>query len=116
MVEQKITVPLGVNVQIPTEQTVKKYGLDEQGWLRILRDQGWVCPICKKPSSTGRYVVDHDHVRGFKKMAADEKRLYIRGITCWFCNHSYLGRGITVEKAKNVVAYLVAYAERKPKK
>ena len=39
MVEQKITVPLGVNVQIPTEQTVKKYGLDEQGWLRILRDQ-----------------------------------------------------------------------------
>ena|SRR3990172_8096558 len=113
---ERITIPLGRNIIVPTEPTLKKYGLDDQLWLAILRDQGWVCPICKKESTTGRFVVDHDHVKGFRKMAAEQKRLYIRGICCWFCNHAYLGRGITVEKAQNVVEYLVAYLARKPKK
>src|SRR3954468_21538370 len=116
MAEDYIQVPIGMNVQITTEASCKKYGLDQQGWLRILRDQGWKCPICDKPSGTGRYVVDHEHVKGFKKMLPEEKALYIRGICCWFCNHAYLGRGITIEKARNVVAYLVAYAQRRPKK
>lgn len=114
MDEFKITVPLGMNVQVPSEPTLKKYGLDEQMWLAILQAQGWVCPICEKPSSTGRYVVDHFHAPKYKELSPEDKRSLIRGITCWFCNHSYLGRGITVEKARNVLAYLEDFEARKP--
>lgn len=109
-----IVVPLGTNVQITAAASLKKYGIDEQMWLRMLKDQGWCCPICQKPSGTGRYVVDHEHVRGFKAMPPEKKRLYLRGVTDWFCNHSYLGRGITVEKSRNVTAYLEAYEARRP--
>jgi hypothetical protein len=98
----------------PTPATLKKYGLTSQEWWDILHGQGDVCPICKKVPSTGRFVIDHEHVRGWKDMPPDERKLYVRGITCWFCNHSYLGRGITVDKAMNTVSYLAAYAERRP--
>ena len=116
MTKEKIVIPLGVKVQITSKASLDKYGLDEQMWLTMLRDQGWKCLICDKPSSTGAYVVDHEHIRGYKKLPPEQKRLYVRGICCWFCNHSYLGRGITLEKARNMVAYLEAYAARRPKK
>lgn len=103
-------------ILVPTKATLTKYGLDEQQWLTILRDQGWVCPICHKVPSTGRFVVDHFHVRGYKKLPADQKRLYVRGITCWWDNHAFIGRGITLEIAKNVVKYLAAFEKRRPKK
>lgn len=109
------------DIAVPSKATLDKYGLSEQQWLKILKDQGWVCPICKKKPNpnpkTGkvRFVTDHFHIRGFKKMSADKKRLYVRGITDWFCNHSYLGRGITLFIARNVVAYLEAFEARKPK-
>ena len=48
-------------------------------------------------------------------MSAEQKAANVRGITDWFCNHSYLGRGITLTIAKNVVAYLEAFEARKPK-
>lgn len=114
MTEPLITVPLGTNVVITSDTSLKKYGLDQQGWLRLLRDQGWVCLICKKPSSTGRYVVDHFHAPRYKELTPEDKRSLIRGITCWFCNHAYLGRGINVEKARNVLVYLEEFEARKP--
>lgn len=114
MTEEFIQVPLGMNVQVTSDASLKKYGLDSQGWLRILRDQGWVCRIHMEPSSTGRYVVDHFHAPRYKELSDEDKRSLIRGITCWYCNHAYLGRGITVEKARNVVAYLEEFEARKP--
>src|SRR4030067_3589897 len=87
---------------VPSKATLDKYGLDEQQWLQILKDQGWVCPIClKRPNpnkKTGkvRFVTDPYHAKGFKKMSAEQKAANVRGITDWFCTHSYLGRGITL--------------------
>ena len=114
MDEKEIAVPLGMNVQIPLAATLKKYGLDEQLWLAILRDQGWKCPIHDAPSSTGRYVVDHFHAPRYKDLSDEDKRSLIRCICCWFCNHAYLGRGITVERSRNVTAILEAFEARKP--
>lgn len=114
MTDEIIVVPLGTYVVVTGDASLKKYGLDSQMWLRMLRDQGWACSICKKPSSTGRYVVDHFHAPRFKDLTPEDKRSLIRGITCWFCNHAYLGRGITTEKARNVVTYLEAFDARKP--
>jgi hypothetical protein len=117
-------------VQPPTKSTLTKYGFGQGpaalsedpalDWLFLLADQGGVCPICEKlptpGKSTGliRMVVDHEHVRGWKLMEPGRRRQYVRGLTCWFCNSTYLGRSINIFKASNVVAYLTAYARRRP--
>jgi hypothetical protein len=100
-------------IRIPSKATLKKYGLSEQDWTDILRSQGNVCAVCHKEPSTGRFVTDHYHVRGFKKMIPEEKRKYVRGILCTHCNRFYLAKGITIEKAKNIVKYLELHESRK---
>lgn len=107
--------------QAPSADTLKKYGLTEPEWLAILERQGGVCAVCKKepsppkahPERGGRLCTDHDHVKGFKKMPPELRKLYVRGLLCFFCNHYYAGRGITVFKSKNVTAYLERYEQQK---
>lgn len=104
----------------PTDATLKKYGLSYGDWLALLATQDFKCGVCGKVPSQSkkdgkvRLVIDHEHVRGWKAMPPEERKLYVRGLTCWYCNHAYLGRGITVEKAEGVVRYLKAYAARRP--
>jgi len=95
----------------PTQKTLDKYGLSVEEWEAILDKQGGVCPICKKVPSTGRWVTDHYHIKGWKNLPPEKRKLYVRGILCWFCNHSYLGRGITLEKATNMVEYLKRFED-----
>lgn len=102
-----------MTVVVPSSATLDKYGLTEESWLAILERQGGVCAICRKVPSTGRFVTDHEHVRGYKKLPPAERARHVRGITCWFCNHAYLARGITAAKAQNVFNYLVTYEQRK---
>ena len=104
----------------PSAATLAKYGGTPEKWRALLDSQGGVCGVCGKvpsPSSRDgkrRLVIDHEHVRGWKAMEPELRWQYVRGLTCWYCNHAYLGRGITVEKARGVVAYLETYAERRP--
>lgn len=100
-------------IKVPTQATLKKYGLTTEDWLTLLEEQSWVCPIMGVTPSTGRFVIDHEHVPGWKAMPPEERKLYVRGLTSWYANHAYLGRGISVERATNVVAYLQAYTMRK---
>ena len=102
-------------VREPKEATLRRYGLSLEEWRFILARQGGVCAVCEKVPSTGRFVVDHDHVRGWAKMPPEQRKLYVRGILCWFCNHAYVGRAITVRKSENVTNYLRAYELRKPR-
>lgn len=111
----KITVPLGMNVVVPTKQTLDKYGLDEQAWLAILKDQDWACFVCEKLPPSGRLVVDHYHAKGWKKMLKEKRKLYIRGLLCWTCNHYLVGRGVTVQKSRRVTLYLEQFESRMPK-
>lgn len=93
-------------VRVPAKNTLKKYGLTEEEWVEILKSQGGVCAICKQEPKTGRMVTDHFHVKNWKKMPPEVRKCYVRGICCWWCNSSLLGRGINVFKAKNIVKYL----------
>lgn len=102
-------------VRYPSPATLKKYGLALADWVALLLDQGGVCPICGNIPSSGRFVTDHEHVKGFKKMKPEQKRKYIRGICCQHCNRYYLARGISVEKAQNLVKYLQDYQSRTTK-
>lgn len=94
---------------VPSEPTLKQYGLTEGLWRKILDNQGGVCAICKQLPKTGRLVTDHEHVKGWKKMPPEERVKYVRGLLCWVCNHYYCGRGITIAKSKNLTAYLEGY-------
>jgi hypothetical protein len=97
---------------IPLKATLDKYGLSEDEWVEIFKQQGEVCPICKKESKTGRYVVDHAHVKGYKKMSPEQRKFYIRGILCWWDNKQIVGRGITIEKLQNAIDYLKKAEEK----
>ena len=99
-------------VRIPKPATLRRYGLTVEGWRAICERQGWCCAVCRKVPPNGRLCLDHEHVKGWKRMKAEQRATFVRGILCTWCNHWYCGRGITVEKAENVVAYLVAYEER----
>ena len=93
---------------IPTLATLNKYGLTREMFMDITARQHGVCPICEKHPN-GHWCIDHEHVKGWKKLLWKERSQYVRGVVCWFCNHYYLGKAITVTKAQNVVNYLQVY-------
>lgn len=96
----------------PSKATLKKYGLTLGEWRDILTKQGGICPICEKEPSTGRFVVDHLHVKGWKKLPPEKRKTYVRGLTCWFCNRWYMSRNMTIEKARNIELYLLRFETR----
>lgn len=108
-----------LGIAIPTAPTLKRYGLTEDEWLDILANQGWECPIMKQipaPSaSTGKshFVVDHEHVRGWKRMAPEQRKKHVRGIISRFANGKLIQRGMTLERARRVVEYLEEYEWRR---
>jgi len=94
---------------VPTKGTLKTYGLTVKEWGTILQSQGGVCAICKKLPFNGRLCIDHDHAPGWKKMPPEGRKLHIRGLVCFFCNHYYLARALTLARAQAVVTYLERY-------
>jgi transcription elongation factor Elf1 len=100
--------------KIPSKKTLDKYGLSEEEWISILEKQNFRCPICEKEPSSGIFRTDHYHVPKWKSMPPEQRKKYIRGLLCFFCNRYYVGRSITIQKAENVVKYLSAFAEKFP--
>ena len=107
-----------MTIAYPSPGTLHKYGLTLDDFKRILEAQGGICPICGKvpnPSKRDgkiRWVVDHYHRRGWKQLPPEKRKQFVRGICCWFCNKYYLGKAITVEKSKNVTAYLERFENK----
>lgn len=104
-----------MKVMVPTKATLKKYGLSEEEWKQILESQGGVCFVCQKEPTKGRLCIDHFHIKNWKKMPPEQRKLYVRGLLCWWCNSNFLSRGITIPIAKRAVLYLEQYEARKPK-
>jgi hypothetical protein len=102
-------------IQYPIPATLRKYGLTLDEWVTILALQGNVCPICGKVPSSGRFVIDHEHKRNYKKLSLEQRKKAVRGITCFYCNRYYLSKGITIKKAQNIVQYLQDYQSRTTK-
>jgi hypothetical protein len=95
--------------KIPSKKTLDKYGLSEEEWEVIFHSQGDKCPICGNESKTGRYVTDHFHIKGWRNMPPEQRKLYVRGITCWWCNKQIIGRGVTVQKLQNAIDYILEF-------
>ena len=99
---------------VPSQATLNKYGLTVDDWQKICQKQQNVCYVCHKLTSTGRLCIDHEHVKGWKNLPPEKRKLYVRGLLCWVCNHYFVGRGITVEKSQHVTQYLQEYGLRRP--
>lgn len=100
-------------MKVPSTQTLKKYGLSHEDWVEMYNLQGGVCPICSRPLE--KPVVDHFHIRNWKKMSPQKRKLYVRGLPCSYCNRRLLMRGMNLERARKIVSYLEAF-ERKMSK
>lgn len=96
----------------PTAATLAKYGISLDEWVLLLDAQGGVCAVCKKAPPSGRLNIDHDHVKGWKKLPAQERKLHVRGLLCWTDNLYLLGRGVSVARLENALAYLKSHAKR----
>ena len=97
------------DVKVPTQTTLNKYGLSQAEWIDMFMAQDGKCPICHKEPKTfkgGEFHIDHWHVRNWKNMLPEERKRFVRGIVCQWCNRSYLSKGINLTKARNMVIYL----------
>ncbi len=88
--------------------------MTRRDWLALLNFQGGVCPVCEKAPPSGRFVIDHEHVRGWAKMPPERRRGCVRGLLCWTCNRYALARGMNITRANRIAWYLRAYADGKP--
>ncbi len=105
----------GINV--PTPQTLQRYGLTRGEWTALVvldvEYEVWMCPVCGKTPPSGRTVIDHYHVRGWKKMPPDERKEYVRGVVCVTCNHFVLTRYGTPARFRAAADYLEDYEKRR---
>jgi hypothetical protein len=107
---EKICLPL----QVPKKATLSKYGLCLAEWQALADSQGGVCYVCEKLTTTGRLCIDHEHVKDWKKLLPEHRKLFVRGLLCYRCNTTFVGRGVTIQRAERVAAYLRLYASRRP--
>jgi hypothetical protein len=98
-----------VELLAPSPPTLAKYGLSLADWQAIADRQNHLWAICKNLPTSGRLVIDHEHVKGWAKMPPDQRRRYVRGLVCFHASHAWLGKGMSIERALAMTAYLGAY-------
>lgn len=89
---------------------MKRYGLTLDDWQAILRRQGFGCAVCGDRDKP--VVTDHEHVRGWAKMPPEERKTFVRGLLCRFCNHRVVGNHKRPEPLEAAAKYLRAYLKR----
>jgi len=108
-----MTAVLFHGLYIPSVATIAKYGETDAGWKTIAARQGYACGACGKVPPSRRLNFDHEHVRGWKTMAPEQRRRYVRGLLCYMCNTKRLSRGATVDNLLGAADYLRDYETRK---
>lgn len=103
-----------MTIRDPKPATLDRYGLSLAEWRALLDAQGGTCAVCKRAPSSGRLTTDHEHAPKWARMPAAERKRYVRGLLCYWCNRCFLARGMTIERAQAVKDYLTAYEARRP--
>ncbi len=93
----------------PGKATLRRYGLTEAEWIALVPADG-NCPVCLRPPRNGRWVTDHEHVYRWKHKQPGERKRHVRGLLCTWCNFRLLRKGLTLERARRIVAYLERHA------
>lgn len=85
------------------------YHISLEEYNNLLRDQGGVCAICKKPDPRGtRLCIDHDHACCPGDQGSCGK--CIRGLLCVKCNRALGYFDDSIENTENAASYLKKYA------
>ncbi len=61
-----------------------KYGITYEEFKEKAKDGCECCGI-----KEGRLCQDHIHVAKFKELSSEDKKLYLRGVSCFICNTAY---------------------------
>lgn len=88
------------------------YGITEREYNKILKKQKGVCALCGFQPTTISLHVDHEHVKGYKKLDPKEKKTKVRGLLCFRCNKFKVGR-LDFEWASRITRYLGKYEANK---
>ncbi len=82
---------------IVRKAALKRYGLTEESYEQLLKEQNYYCAICPKQKSTTRnnLHIDHDHVTG-----------RVRGLLCSKCNTAIGLLDESLERMNKAVSYL----------
>lgn len=99
----------------PSPQTLRRYGLSVEEWAQLNAKQRGVCAICGKLPPSGKLNIDHEHVRNWKKLPPEKRKLYVRCLACTFCNRVVIRKGVTIDKMKRAIEMLEEYEKRKAK-
>ncbi len=103
-----------LGIKPPGVATLRRYGLVADEWLELLANQGWVCPICeRRPKTTN---TDHHHVAGWKAMPPEQRKRYVRGVLCAWCNHRVVHSRIDAGTAQRIADYIKNYEARRDAK
>ena len=89
----------------PSKATLRKYGMTAEDWRLMLESQNGLCPVCRNVHP--KWVIDHQHVKGWKAMPPEERRKYVRGIIGIYCNRYFVAKN-NADTANNVFEYLAA--------
>ena len=91
----------------PSPATLQKYGITLEEWVNMYERQGGRCAICGREFRDDQRVnTDHKHVPKWKSLPPEERKKYIRGLLCFFCNNKLLPKGATAEKLRSAADYL----------
>jgi hypothetical protein len=110
---QPVLNDLNALIKRPLDKTLAQYGLLPVDFEFMLKEQGWACGCCGKTPASGRLFVDHEHVRGWKRMPPEERRKYVRGLACYTCNRFVLNHRINIKLLAGAIAYLTQYEQRR---
>lgn len=102
------------SIKEPRPVTLKKYGLSLDDWKELLAVQGYKCPICLNVLNKTTNI-DHYHSKNWKNLPPEKRKLYVRGVTCWYDNKNSLYKGISIEKLQRTLQYLMDFEKRKPR-
>jgi hypothetical protein len=100
-------------IRPPTPATLRRYGITAIEWLKLLMGQGWRCAVCHKTGGAVKWNTDHDHVPGWAKRPPEERKRYVRGVLCAYCNHRRVNSRMSAEEAQRIADYLAAYEARR---
>ena len=105
-------------IKCSSPTTLRKYGITQEVWYTLLDMQDGRCPVCQREFTNElRPVIDHEHVKGYKKMKSEDRAKYVRGLVCNYDNRRRIptnSKGISAtELAYNVYIYLSDYDIRR---
>jgi hypothetical protein len=95
----------------PAQRTLDTYGISQDEWIALLKAQDWVCPVCLGKDK--KWNTDHEHVPGWKHMPPEERKKYVRGVLCFYCNHKRVHSRMPSDMAQRITDYIAAYERRR---